>query len=436
MSKELLIKNGCIWPSAYRDPIEHAGLLVREGRIVKMGQFRYRADVEIDVGGALVMPGLIQTHVHLCQTLFRGAAEDLPLLPWLRHHIWPMEAAHNRESLRTSALLGCAEMIRAGTTAFMSMETTRYTSTVMEAVAETGLIGVIGHCLMDESGGYPPIAQSIVDGLAECEVLMQDWKGHARLRVGVAPRFALSCTGANMRRAADFAREHGLLLHTHAAEQLDEIALVRERTGLSNIEYLHAVGLTGPDVGLAHCVHASDHDRELLAETDTRVLHCPSANLKLGSGIAPVPEYLAMGVVVSIGADGAPCNNRLDPFMEMREAGLIQKSRLGAAALPARDIVAMATEGGARTLRMEDQLGTLDIGKRAHFIVLNMDAPHVLPSMNPATNVVYSHTPEDVLMTVVDGEILYEDGNFHTIDIDKLRVSAREEWAKLEKRKR
>ncbi len=434
MSKETLIKNARVWPSAHRDIIEDGSILIRGGRIVKVGQFRYRADVEIDAGGALAMPGLIQTHVHLCQTIFRGIAEDMPLLPWLRNYIWPLEAAHDPRSLRASALLACAEMIRSGTTAFMSMETTRHTRAVFDAVAETGLMGVICHCLMDESGGYPPIAEDTRDALAYCDVLLDEWGDHDLLELGVAPRFALSCTADNMRRACEYARDRGLLLHTHASEQLEEVQLVRERTGLYNIEYLHSVGLTGPDVGLAHCVHTEPHERELLAETDTRVLHCPSANLKLASGIAPIPEYLEMGLAVSLGADGAPCNNRLDQFMEMREAGLIQKPRLGAEALPARDVVAMATEGGARTLRRDHEMGTLDVGKRANIILVDQDSVHVVPSTDPAANVVYGHISSDVSMTIVNGRILFEDGDFTTIDADALRAETRVQRKELLKR--
>lgn len=434
--KEILIKHARVWPSAQSDVIEDGSVLVRKGRIAKIGKFRYRADVEIDAGGALAMPGLIQTHVHACQTIFRGIAEDLPLLPWLRNFIWPMEAAHDKASLRASALLTFAEMIRGGTTAFMSMETTRHTQAVFEAADEVGLHGIIGHCLMDESGGYAPIAVDTDDALAYCDVLLERWGDHDRLELGIAPRFALSCTGANMRRAADYARERGLLLHTHSSEQEEEVALVKEQTGLRNIAYLHSVGLTGPDVGLAHCVHTDDAERERLAETDTRVLHCPSANFKLASGIAPIPEYLKMGVVVSIGADGSPCNNRMDQFMEMREAGLMQKPRLGAEALPAREVVAMATEGGARTLRREKEMGTLEEGKRANLILVEQDSVHVLPSTDPAANVVYANSSSDVALTMVDGNILYENGTFTTIDIDALKVEVVAQRKALEARMR
>jgi 5-methylthioadenosine/S-adenosylhomocysteine deaminase len=434
MSKDMLIKNALLWPAADRDVIENGSLLIRDGRIVRIGRFTYRADVEIDAGGALVMPGFIQTHIHLCQTIFRGIAEDMPLLPWLRNYIWPMEAAHDPASLRASALLACAEMISSGTTAFMSMETTRHTQTVFEAVDEAGLAGVICHCLMDESGGYEPIAEPTDDALAYCDVLLDEWGDHDRLELGVAPRFALSCTSENMRKASDYARARGLLLHTHASEQRAEVDLVRERTGLYNIDYLNTVGLSGPDVCLAHCVHTQPHERDLLVETDTRILHCPSANLKLASGIAPIPEYLDLGLTVSMGADGTPCNNRMDQFMEMREAGLIQKPRLGAEALPARAVVNMATLAGAKTIRRDHEMGSLEEGKRANLILVDQDSFHVLPSSDIAANVVYGHVSSDVLMTMVDGRILYEAGTFTTIDDEALRDEVKTQRRALMKR--
>jgi 5-methylthioadenosine/S-adenosylhomocysteine deaminase len=416
--------------------MDKASVLVRDGRIAKVGHFVARADVTVDADGRLLMPGLIQGHVHLCQTIFRGLGEDLPLLPWLRNVIWPLEGAHDPDSIRVSALLACAELIRGGTTAFLSIETVRHTEHVFHAVHETGLIGVIGHCLMDRTGGYAPLAVDIDDALADLDVLREYWADHPRLKLCVAPRFALSCSGANMRKAADYAREHGMRIHTHSSEQVEEVNLVRERTGLYNIEYLHAVGLSGPDVCLAHCVHTQSHERELLRETGTHVLHCPSANFKLASGIAPIPEYRDAGINVSIGADGAPCNNRLDMFIEMREAALMQKIRLGADALSAREVVWMATEGGARALGLEREMGTLEVGKRANMILVDQDGVHAIPSDDPATTLVYSNTASDVLMTIVDGRILYEDGALTTIDEDRLRADVRRQRRLLERRKR
>lgn len=434
MRRDLLIKNARVWPAAGQPVIEKGSVLVRDGRIAKVGRFTARADEVVDADGQLLMPGLIQGHIHLCQTIFRGAGEDLPLLPWLRRVIWPLEAAHDEESIRVSAQLACAEMIRGGTTAFLSIETVRHTEYAFRAVHEAGLMGVIGHCLMDMTGGYRPLAVEVEDALADLDLLQERWGDHPRLRVGVAPRFALSCSGKNMRKAADYAREHGLLLHTHASEQVAEVDIVLERTGKHNIDYLHSVGLSGPDVCLAHCVHTQPGERHLLQETQTKVLHCPSANLKLASGIAPIPEYLDMGITVSIGADGTPCNNRLDQFMEMREAGLMQKIRLGAEALPARDIVRMATEGGARTIAWENDMGSIEAGKRANLIIVNQDSVHTLPSTDPATNIVYSNNAADVLMTIVDGRILYEDGALTTIDEEKLRADVRRQRQRLMKR--
>ncbi len=434
MTGDVLIKNGRIWPSAHRDVIEGGSVLIKDGRIAAVGDISARAHTVIDADGCLVMPGFVQGHIHMCQTLMRGIAEDLALLPWLRGYIWPSEAAHQPESIRASALLTCAELIRGGTTAFLSIETTRHTDETFRAVDEAGLIGAIGHCLMDETGGYPPIAVDNKDALAYCDMLLDHWESHPRLKLAVAPRFVLSCSEANMREACLYARDRKLMMHTHSSEQTEEVAIVKERTGRCNICYLHDIGLTGPDVGLAHCVHVHPREMQLLRETGTHVLHCPSANFKLASGIAPVPEYLSEGINVSIGGDGAPCNNRLDQFLEMRLAGMMQKIRLGPDALYAREIVRMATEGGARLLGMQDELGTLDEGKRACVILVDDRSFHALPSHDPATNIVYSCTAADVQMTIVDGKILYEDGQFNTIDADLLKDTVVQERKKLMKR--
>ena len=431
MAGDLLIRNARVWPAAHREVIENGSVLISNGRIEKVGVFSAKAQTVIDADGSLVMPGLIQGHIHFCQTIFKGVAEDLALLPWLRGYIWPMEASHTPESIRASALLTCAELIRGGTTAFLSIETTHHTDDAFQAIDESGLMGAIGHCLMDETGGYPPIAVENRDALAYCDVLLKRWGEHPRLKLAVAPRFALSCSENNMREACEYARDRGLMLHTHSSEQKEEINLVKKMTGRSNIMYLHDVGLTGPDVGLAHCVHTNPEERELIKSTGTNVLHCPSANFKLASGIAPIPEYLEQGINVSIGGDGAPCNNRLDQFMEMREAGLMQKIRLGPAALSARDVVMMATEGGAKLLGWEKEMGTLDPGKRANLILVDQNSFSTIPSTDPATNVVYANTSSDVVMTIVDGKILYEDGRLTTIDEDALRTSVFKERKKL-----
>ncbi len=424
MSERMLIRNARLWPAPDRPAIDDGALLVEDGRIARVGRFRARAGQVIDAGGALLMPGLVQTHVHCCQALFRGLAEDAALLPWLQRYVWPLEAAHDEDTLRISAELACAEMIRGGTTAFLSFETTRHTAAVLAAVEASGLAGLVSHTLMDDPEGFRPLVVPLDEALEECDRLRRAVAGQDRFGLAVAPRFALSCTEACLRGAAEYARAHGLLIHTHAAEQREEVTAVRRRTGMANIEYLHALGLSGPDVGLAHCVHPEPREMDLLADTDTRVLHCPSANQKLGSGIAPIVEYLEAGILVSLGADGAPCNNRMDAFQEMRAAALLQKLRRGPRALPARDAVRMATVNGARTLGLDGVTGTLEPGAWADLILVETQGVHALPSEDPAATLVYACAAGDVVLTMVRGRVLFENGALTTIDEEALRDRA------------
>lgn len=435
-ANDLVIHGARVWPRPGRSEALPGWVRVSGGRIAAVGAGPVPEGIpasarRLDACGALLLPGLVQTHLHACQTLFRGVAEDLPLLPWLRRFIWPLEAAHDPDSLRASALLTAAELIRGGTTSVLTMETTRHTHAVLETFDACGLSGFVGHCLMDETGGYAPIAEPIDAALRYVESLVARWGRHPLLRPALAPRFALSCSTANLRAAAAFARAHGLPLHTHSSEQVEEVELVRSRTGMPNVEYLHSVGLSGPDVFAAHVIHATDAERALLRETGTRVLHCPSANLKLASGICPVPEYLAAGISVSLGADGAPCNNRLDGFLEMREAGLLQKLRKGAAALSANDIAWMATTGGAEALGLDAEIGAIEPGKRADLILVNQGDFGSLPSADPATTLVYSNLSSDVRLTMVNGRILYQDGEWLTLDAPAARAEIREQWGRL-----
>jgi cytosine/adenosine deaminase-related metal-dependent hydrolase len=312
-----------------------------------------RPDRTIDAEGALVLPGFIQTHIHLCQTLFRGSADDLPLLAWLRTRVWPLEAAHDELTLAAAARLAVAELQASGTTSVLTMETVHGTDAVCEALVPTGMRAVVGKCLMDERGDAPErLHQPMREALDESLALHKRWHGAAngRLRTALAPRFALSCTPALLEATAALSAAHQMLVHTHASEQREEIDAVRRMTGMDNVAYLASLGLATERLCAAHCVWVTDAEQALMAERSVRVLHCPGSNLKLGSGIAPVPELRARGVSVSLGADGAACNNTLDMFHEMRLAATLQAMRLGPGALTARDAVWMATREGALAL--------------------------------------------------------------------------------------
>jgi cytosine/adenosine deaminase-related metal-dependent hydrolase len=243
------------------------------------------------------------------------------------------------------------------------------------------------------------------------------------LRAAFAPRFAVSCSRELLEAVAALSRQHGLLVHTHASENQGEIALVRARTGLGNIDYLAEVGLAGRHVCLAHCVWVDPREQRLLAEREIQVLHCPGSNLKLGSGLAPIAEMRACGVSVSLGADGAACNNHLDMFQEMRLAATLQAVRVGPGLVTARDIVWMATRGGARALGLEDEIGTVAVGRRADLIVVRRGQPHQAPDANPYGTLVYATRPTDVRTVLVDGEILVMDGR--PLRWDSAEVTAR-----------
>ena len=427
----LLIRSGLIVTMNDRLEIVSGDVAVRDGRIEAVGRVdpEGRYDRVIDAGGGYVLPGLIQTHIHLCQTLFRGSADDLPLLEWLRRRVWPMEAAHNPASLRAAARLAALELLTSGTTAVLTMETVHDTDVVFEAVAETGLRATIGKAMMDSAPEAPRrLREDTRASLDESLSIARRWEGAAggRVRAALAPRFAVSCSEELLRSVAALSDERGLLVHTHASESRDEVEVVRGRTGFGNLEYLSHVRLTSPRLCAAHCVWVEDHEMALIAEHGVKVLHCPSSNLKLGSGIAPIADMRSRGISVSLGADGAACNNRLDMFEEMRLAALLQAARNGPGALPARDALWMATRGGAQALGLEAELGSIEPGKRADLILVDRDRPHLLPGDDPWSTIVYAARGSDVTTTIVDGTILVEDGKSLHMDPREILSSARE----------
>ena len=388
---------------------------IRDGRIAAVGRAADEAfDRVIDCGGDYVLPGLIQTHIHLCQTLFRGYADDMPLMQWLRTRVWPMEAAHTAATLRSAARLATTELLASGTTAVLTMETVHETEAVFEAVAHSGLRATIGKCMMDADSQVPArLREETQRSIDESLALRRAWDGAAngRIRVAFAPRFAVSCSRELLEAVADLSAEQRALVHTHASESREEIAIVRELSGgLSNLAYLDSVRLATPHLCAAHCVWADEDDQRLLASRDVKVMHCPGSNLKLGSGIAPVVEMRRKGITVSLGADGAACNNRLDMFEEMRLAAVLQAVRHEPGALPARDVLWMATRSGAKTLGLEHEIGSVETGKKADLIRVRRQDVHLAPDVDPYSTLVYATRGSDVRTTIVDGDVLVDNG--------------------------
>jgi 5-methylthioadenosine/S-adenosylhomocysteine deaminase len=420
MEKTVLIKGGAVVTLDAADTVVTGDVLVRAGRIEAVGEVpNVVADLTIDARGCAVLPGFVQTHVHLCQTLFRGAADDLALLDWLKRRVWPLEAAHDAASLRASARLGVAELIRGGTTCALTMETVRHTEEVFRVVEESGFRATVGKCMMDKGEEVPDgLREESEDSIRESLALLEKWHGRAdgRVRYCFAPRFAISCTRGLLERVAALARKRGVMIHTHASENVSECELVESETGLRNVLYLDSLGVSGSHVLLAHCVHLDDGEIGLLASKGTHVAHCPSSNMKLGSGVAPVSEMLARGVSVSLGADGAPCNNRLDMFTEMRTAALLQKVSRGADALPAARVLRMATTGGARALGLEEEVGSLEAGKRADITVIELDRLHTTPRPEVVSTIVYAAEARDVRDVLIDGRVVLRNGELQTLD--------------------
>jgi 5-methylthioadenosine/S-adenosylhomocysteine deaminase len=409
---------------------------VRDGRIVSAGgEPTGRHDVTIDAGGDYLLPGFIQTHVHLCQTLFRGHADDMPLLEWLRTRVWPMEAAHTPRTLRAAARLGAAELLLSGTTTALTMETVHDTDVVFETLETMGLRAVVGKCMMDSDQDVPKrLQEKTRASIDESVALRKRWDGQAggRLRAAFAPRFAVSCSRELLEAVADLSARDRVIVHTHAAENRDEIEVVRRLSGgMSNLEYLADTGLATPHLCTAHCVWVSDSEQALLAERDVKVMHCPSSNLKLGSGLAPVAEMRGRGISVSLGADGAACNNRLDMFDEMRLAATLQAVRHAPGALTARDAVWMATREGARALGMEKEIGSIEPGKRADLILVGRRGVHQAPDPDPWSTLVYATRGPDVRLTLVDGEILSRDAVLVHHDLTEIAAEARAAAAAL-----
>jgi 5-methylthioadenosine/S-adenosylhomocysteine deaminase len=389
----------------------------------------------IDAEGCLVMPGLVQSHVHMCQTLARGRADNMELLDWLHKVVWPYEGALTREDLAASANLSCLELLQSGTTAILDMGTVHHSDALFEAAQASGLRATIGKAMMDEDDpAIPPgLREGTKESLDESQRLCNEWHGRSgdRLRYGYAPRFALSCTDELMQESVRLARLSGARLHTHTSENRSEIAEVKRRKGMDNLSFLHKMGFTGDDVCLAHCVWLNDTERQILADTGTHVLHCPSSNMKLASGYAEIPELLDAGIKVSLGADGAPCNNTLDAFVEMRLAALMHKPRVGAKAMPASQVLKLATRGGAAALGLEDRIGSLEVGKRADVIAVDVTGAHCIPMSNPYSTIVYSAQSSDVTHVVVDGKVLIRDKEILTLDKAKTLRDAQSHAEKL-----
>ncbi|MBK7630652.1 MAG: amidohydrolase family protein [Ignavibacteriales bacterium] len=418
---------------------------IKNGRIVRIAKnneqlFKKNIKLVHRFENLTLIPGFVQTHIHLCQTLFRGLADDLELLDWLQLKIFPFENAHNKNSLLASTRLGINELLLGGTTTLLDMGTLRHQEVIFDELQNSGMRAIAGKCLIDENDLFPQFKSSTKSELEEIYQLAKTYHNtsNGKVKYGFAPRFVLSCTEKLLKDSFDMKKDfEGSLYHTHSSENKNEIAEVKRRHKKENIEYFNSIGVIDDHSVIAHCIHVNDKETELLKKNNVRVSHCPSSNLKLGSGIANIPKYLKKGISVSLGADGAPCNNNLGIFNEMRLAALIQKPIHGSTVMDAKTVFKLATIEGARALHLQNEIGSLEVGKKADLVLLDLNSnTHSMSESNEViySDLVYSSSNDSVHSVMVEGEWKVLNKKSLVYDKTELSQKSKEELKKLLKR--
>jgi len=386
-----------------------------------------KARKTIDAEGGFILPGLINGHTHAAMTLFRGLADDLPLMEWLNNYVFPVEGKMDADFVRVGSLLACAEMIMSGTTTFCDMYL--FEEEVARAAKESGMRCVVGEVLYD----FPsPNYGSLEKGFAYTEALIERWKGDPLVTIAVEPHSLFTCGVDLLKRANDLALGNGVPLIIHVSETKTEVEEIQSRCGKRPVQLLRDLGLLGPHFIADHCVYIDQSEVQLLAEHEVSVVHNPESNMKLASGIAPVPEMMAQGVTVALGTDGCASNNDLDLFAEMDTAAKLHKvSKLDPTVMDAQTLLRMATVDGARALGLDHSIGTLQAGKRADLIVIDTKKPHLIPLYNPYSHLVYAACGHDVKHSIIDGNVVMENRELLTLDIEAILAQANEKAKKV-----
>lgn len=413
---DIIIKNGYILTmDPAQDDIKRGVVVIEDGIITQVSESTDEtADTVIDAKGGVVMPGLVNTHTHAGMTLFRGYADDLTLPDWLENHIWPAEAQLTDNDLYIGTKLACLEMIRSGTTAFVDMYI--HVDRVARAVEESGMRAALSYGMIDL--GDETRAES---ELKEGRRFVKEWNGRAdgRITTMYGPHAPNTCSREFLMKVKEQAKQDNAKIHIHVLETEAELNQMKEQFGMCSVNMLDEIDFLDNDVIAAHCVWLSDGDMDILNERGVNVSHNPVSNMKLASGIAPVPKMLARGVNISLGTDGCASNNNLNMFEEMKTAALLHKvDTSDPTVLPAQQVLEMATINGARAMGINS--GMLKVGCMADVIIVDMDKPHLTPRYNVASHLVYSASGADVRTTIVNGKVLMDD--YKVLSMDKQTV--------------
>ncbi|MHB8597913.1 MAG: amidohydrolase [Ktedonobacteraceae bacterium] len=434
-----------------RDIITDGAIAIEGNRIVAVGKAKdllvqYAEDEVVDVHGKLMIPGLIDTHVHVAQALIRGCADDMALIQWLCDRVWVLQGNFTEDDGYVSARLCIAEMLKSGTTTFLeSMLAHRYGfNGIARAVEESGIRACLAGIVMDigtyatqDSSMHPGMIESRETSLLGVLDMHSKWEGAAddRIHVWFGPRTPGGVTSELYREMSTLAHEREMGITMHLAEVEADKIYLQEKYGLSPVYYAESVGLLGPKSVMVHMVWLTQQDIAKLAETGTSVSHNPSSNSKLASGVCKVPQMLASGVNVALGCDGGPSNNDYDMIREMKLAAIIHKAVTNDPLIvPAETVLEMATINGARALGLEHEIGSLEVGKKADMVVIDFNRLHTTPSFNHVSTLVYAATGGEVDMVVVNGNIVVEQGQLLTMDEDEVMEQANQHASALYKR--
>jgi cytosine/adenosine deaminase-related metal-dependent hydrolase len=438
----ILISGGTIITvDGHRRVIGDGAVLVQNDRIAQVGKAdeikaKPRAEFEIDAKGMVVLPGLIDTHVHLAQALLRGCADDTSLIDWLQKFVWPLQGNFEAEDGRASAELCIVEMIKSGTTTFLeSLLHSRYGfDGIAQSLQDSGMRGILSKTVMglpgygtEESIMHPGMIEDAETCLREVESHFKQWNGRAngRIRVWYGARSLGGCTRRLYKRIADSAQNLGTGVTMHLSEVQEDIRYTKKEFGMMPAEFMNKVGLVGKNVVFAHGVWLTETEWQILASKGASIAHCPSSNMKLASGITRVPEILEAGVNVGLGCDGGPSNNCYDMLREMKTASLLQKARLlDPLAMKAETVLEMATINGAQALGLQKDLGSIEVGKKADLILINLKKPHLTPAFNPVSNLVYAAEGPDVETVIIDGKIAMENRVLKTLKEERILQEA------------
>jgi 5-methylthioadenosine/S-adenosylhomocysteine deaminase len=415
---DILVTNGTVLTlDADATEIINGAVAIGQDAITAVGPANEFGDWSIsqviDARGGIIMPGLVNSHTHAAMTCFRGLADDLQLMTWLNDHIFPAEAKLDDQKVYAGALLACAEMIMSGTTCFGDMYL--FEDAVARAAKKAGVRAVVGEVLYDfNSPNYGPIK----NGFKYTQQLIDTWQKDPLVTIAVEPHSTYLCAPQLLKKAFKLAQSFSLPLVIHLAESKSEISQIKERYNRTPVAHLAELGVLGPNVLACHCVELTDNDIGLLQRFDVKVAHNAESNMKLASGVAPIPRLLNEGICVGMGTDGCASNNDLDLFLEMDSVAKVHKAKtLDPTVMDALTVLKMATINGARALGLDQTIGSLEIGKKADLIIIDTNKPHLTPMYNPVSHLVYAAMGSDVTTSIINGNVVMENGQIKTMDI-------------------